>query len=128
MRKAIVMCAIFAIMLSQQASAGILRYLTGYCMNREFAAQHAPSAVSRAPLVRARGEAIQVEIKHGRIMWVRFVPNTKRAKFEVRYLEPAFYYVFMPLVELDCALNGHPACPDHHWRFFGPNAEYEPRH
>jgi len=126
MKNSILTCALLSTMLSQPASAGLSSYFTSYCLHREFAAQHAPAAASRTLIASLRGEALVVEIKHGRIMWMRPVPDTKTAKLKVKFLEPVFYYFFMPLVEFDCALNGHPLCRDHNWRFFGRNAEFEP--
>ena len=121
------LCILLLVTLAQGASAGISGYFTSYCLHRDFAARHAPAAITRHPLAWLRSKPVTIEIKHGRIMWMRFAPKTAIAKIEREVLEPIFYYFFMPLVEIDCALNMHPFCPDHYWRFFGPNAEFEPR-
>ena len=65
--------------------------------------------------------------KNPALSFFQTASKTAIAKIEREVLEPIFYYFFMPLVEIDCALNMHPFCPDHYWRFFGPNAEFESR-
>ena len=127
MKTPTILCSLLLVTLAQRAPASVSGYLANYFLNREFAAQHAPAAVTRYPRAWLRGEVVTIEIKYGRIMWMRFAPKTAIERFEREVLEPAFYYFFMPLVEFDCALNGHPSCPEHLWRFYGHNAEFEPR-
>jgi hypothetical protein len=105
------------------ADAGVVGYLGSYFLHREYAARHAPYAVTRAPREWIAGDAVIVTIKNSTIMWMRLAPKTKREEFERRFLEPTAYYIFMPLVEADCALNGHPASPSYEWAFFGRNLE-----
>ena len=109
--------------LPQQSSAGILNYLASYYMNREYASRHAPYAVTRSPREWLSGEPVIVEIRNSTILWVRLAPKSTPEELERRFLEPLAYYSFFPLVEADCALNGHPARPKYKWQFFGRNLE-----
>lgn len=105
-------------------------YLGAYFLLREYAARHAPYAVTRAPREWITGKPVTVELREGRILWPVF--SGRRAdsdlahhlqNFERRFMQPLAYYVFSPFVEADCALNGHPASPQYDWKFFGWNLE-----
>lgn len=114
---------IILVALSLRSNAGVAGYAVSYCLHREYAARHAPHAVTRAPREWLTGKPVIVTIRNSTILWPRFGPITKFEKFERRYMEPVFYYMFLPLVEADCALNGHPSRPKYEWKFFGRNLE-----
>lgn len=116
--------AVFIVLaLVPRADAGMVGYLASYFLHREYAARHAPYAVTRAPREWITGEVVVVTIKNSTILWPRFTSRTTDEKLERRFLEPSMYYFFLPLVEADCALNGHPSRPDYEWKFFGRNLE-----
>jgi hypothetical protein len=103
----------------------LLLYLIGYFVLRDYASHHAPSALTRNLTHWPPWEPRIVHIKNSRILWLRFYPRTLSSwdKYSHEWLEPAVYYMFAPLVEIDCALNGHPADREYDWKFFGSNSE-----
>ena len=93
----------------------LLVYVALYLALRPFPARYAPFALGRPWSV--------FDIRQSVIPWPRFSTRHPSIAERVRQhmLEPAAYYLFMPLVEADLALNGHPGNPKHKWKFFGDN-------
>jgi hypothetical protein len=126
---------LLVIAFTPRADAGVVDYLGSYFFNRKYAARHAPYAVTRALREWITGEPVIVTIKNstilmpvfatrdGKRIFERRFPLEHRLPLERRVLEPLAYYYFLPLVEADCALNGHPALPKYEWKFFGRNLE-----
>ena len=122
--------ALLLLALAPRSDAGVMGYLRSYLLHREYSARHAPFAVTRAPREWLTGELVIVTIRNSTILWPRFSPRRvngdMKPRFEDlerRYLEPLTYYCFLPLVEVDCAVNGHPWRPEYDWKFFGRNLE-----
>lgn len=117
------------LVLTPQSDAHVAGYLGSYLRHRDYAARHAPYAVTRAPREWIAGKPVIVKIKNSTILWVRFtsrkanVWERRLQELERSYLEPLAYYYFLPLVEADCSLNGHPSRRDYDWKFFGRNLE-----
>ena len=114
-------------------SMGVIDYLVDYSINRHYSARYAPYAITRNLGVWPPWQPKIVVIHNSRFLWVRCIasrhaPAVNRSqaifnKLSEKVLEPIAYYLFMPLVEIDCTLNGHPADPTYHWKFFGSNWE-----
>jgi len=106
-------------------SMGIFGYLVEYSINREYSARYAPYAITRNLGVWPPWQPRIIEIKNSRILWPIFStrnPSISK-RLSVKVFEPIAYYLFMPLVEIDCTINGHPKNPSYDWKFFGSNSE-----
>jgi len=119
--------SLFALLvtLSPARSIGVLDYLVSYSVHRNYSAQHAPYAITRNLGEWPPWQPKIIEIKNSRVLWPRFSTRSPSLseKLSKKFFEPMAYYLFMPLVEVDCTLNGHPSDRSYDWKFFGDNYE-----
>jgi hypothetical protein len=99
---------------------GICIYGPSYFFLRSHSASYAPYAWNRGyETVNPTPNTIHYPIFGSRPITPGPPPSMARLKQE--FLEPLAYYVFSPLVELDLAINNHPANPLPEWTFYGNN-------
>lgn len=86
--------------LSMFGGACLLLYISVYFLIRPFPSHYAVVALGRP--------WHDTDIKSETIEYPRFgIRSTAAEKFSYDYLEPIAYYIFLPLVEAELALNGY---------------------
>lgn len=114
---------VLLVTLSPARSMGAIDYLVSYSVLRDYSAKHAPYAITRNLREWPPWKPKVIELTNSRVLWPRFSTRSPSLseKPSRAFFEPLAYYLFMPLVEIDCTLNGHPTNRSYDWKFFGDN-------